>query len=104
TAVHGGNAAFIAAVPHAAMHFLEYAAGVLEFLGNGLVVERRGETENVGVEDGAGTHARTQDVAVGAHDAGHGATVGIQGAGGVVGLRLHAHVPVLGEGDDARVV
>ena len=86
------------------MHFLEDAAGMVELLRDRLVVEGRGEAEHVRVEDGPRAHAAAQDVPVDAHDAGHGAAVRVQRAGGIVGLGLHAHVPVFRERDDAGVV
>jgi len=91
-------------VLHAFADALVDPPGVEDPLREGAVVVRRGETEDIGVEDQLGPHARAEGVAVDAHDAGEGAAVGIQGGWGIVGLHLEDEAVVVVEADDAGVV
>ncbi len=83
---------------------LEYPFGVKQPFGNGSVVIRRPEAENIGVEYQLCPHACTKRIPVDAYDSGKGATIGIKGRGTVVGLDLKDYIKAIVKADNTCIV
>ena len=103
-AVDGRDAALVAAVLDPLDHPFEDPPRMEQPRRQRLVVEGRGEAEDVGVEDQLRAATGAEGVAVDADDAGQRAAVGIEGGGRVVGLDLEDQGPVVGEADHPGVV
>ena len=99
-----GDAALIAAVDDALVHAVADAPGVEQPLGQVAVEEGVAEAVAPHVDLELRAAAGAEGIAVHAHDAGHGAAVGVERGGAVVGLDLVGEAPAVVEGDDAGVV
>ncbi len=100
-AVDGGNARFVAPNANACVNTSQHAGRMEEVLRKVAFPIGWTKTEHVGVGDGSGAQARAENVAVDAHDAGHGPAVRVKGRGGIVRFRLHADAPRVVPSDDA---
>ena len=103
-AVHGRDAAFVAAVLHPLPHPLVDPPRVEDPLRQRFCVVGRRKAEDVRVEDEFRPPAAAERVAVHADDAGQRTAVGVQRRGRVVGFHLENEVPIVVEADDPRVV
>lgn len=103
-AVHGRDAALVAAVLDSFPDPFENPPGMENPLGKGLVVKRRRKTENICVEDESRALARSERIAVHADDPGQRPAVRIERGRGVVRLHLEHEVELVVEFDDPGVV
>ena len=99
--VHGWDAGFISTDSNTSMDPAKNARGVEEVLWQLSFPIRWPKAENIGVGNGAGAQARSQNIPVHANDAGHGPSIGVQGGGRIVGLCFHADAPRVVPCDDA---
>ena len=95
--VDSRDAALVSSVFHPFTYALEYPLGVQQSLGKRLVVVRRAEAEDIGVEYKLGTKTSAEGVPVDSHNAGKGSAVGVKGRGAVVGLYLEGNIQLVVE-------